>query len=127
MPDFKPNFKTSEFAGSALGVIALFIHSFFSDRPELVSFLITVVGSAYIISRSLFKRNRHILIYDGHKTSETWFFIALVLTNLILAGCGRIGLLTAAIHYAIAQVVFNLSRGFTKGLTPQSHRTTISL
>lgn len=127
MDNFKPNYRTTEFFSSALTLIAIAAFSFFGTSAILASHLMTAVCAGYIISRSLFKRNRYVLIYNGHKSSEFGFFLAGVVLNTALVVAGRLGTNPFLINLASLEIVFSLCCGFRKGLTLQSSRTTISL
>lgn len=123
---FKPNYKTTEFVTSIIFILICAIGSVLNDSVVLGSQLITVASVAYMVARSLYKRNRMTLIYDGHKTSEVAVFVTAVILNVIFSFFFGLPWRSLIVNYVCLQVVLCVCRGYAKGFGLHN-RTSISV
>lgn len=125
MSEFKKGWKTTESCITFPWLLASVVVSFFAPDLTKWSYVVSVVSCSFIIARSIFKRNRQILIHDGHKTSELKYAIAGLLLLVYAVSVKKLSLENSVICSGLIVIVFNLGRGYTKGLGHTSSRTMI--
>jgi hypothetical protein len=122
--ELKPFWKTTEFHSLMVVLCGALVESSREFNAVVIMGAITLVGSGYILARSLFKRNRQILKYSAVKTSEFYVFITTALTTIGISqssGDGNAGIVMVAIEY----LIYCIGRGMVKGVNKES--TTVQL
>jgi hypothetical protein len=121
--NFKPNYKTTEFMGTSVIFLAIFLAQFKNPNFNSWALSVAISISGYIVARGLFKKNRSAEIGSGAKTSEFYFAIVGILAIGARIFTGQVELALGLLTVSGIWTAYNLSRGHAKSLTP--HQTKV--
>lgn len=107
---YKRNFRLTEFYITGVGIL----YSIFSYPAEGAALASTILSSAYIVSRAIFKRSRGDFHYSGWITSE--FMVTATCCLVVEFLHFRCHIANSHIYLATVLAVFALARGWTKSL-----------
>lgn len=113
-PGFRTSVKTTEFYGT-LFVISMVFGLCWKSHPLVLCVLIHGAIASFNISRALYKKNRG--LYSSCFISGEWWLTVLGISFVMgMAFYGGLEREKAALIIVMAQFVYNICRGISKGV-----------